>query len=132
MRYDSRAYRRPTRITLRETCWAARGSAYPRKATCQVRRARGHSQQVRAGGIPCLQCGQPAEGTGEPHTIQLLQRLGYETLSFRSKSWNEFARLGAPALDLKEANMDNTTLLIIIILVVILLGGGWYGRGRWF
>ena len=68
----------------------------------------------------------------EPHTIQLLQRLGYETLSFRSKSWNEFARLGAPALDSKEANMDNTTLLIIIILVVILLGGGWYGRGRWF
>ena len=31
MRYDSRAYRRPTRITLRETCWAARGSAYPRE-----------------------------------------------------------------------------------------------------
>jgi protein-tyrosine-phosphatase len=34
-----------------------------------------------------------------PHTIQLLQSLGYDTSGFRSKSWNELAKPGAPALD---------------------------------
>ena len=34
-----------------------------------------------------------------PHTVQLLQSLGYDTSGFRSKSWNEFAKPGAPALE---------------------------------
>jgi len=34
-----------------------------------------------------------------PHTLRLLQILGYDIGSVRSKSWSEFARPGAPALD---------------------------------
>jgi arsenate reductase len=34
-----------------------------------------------------------------PHTIELLSRLSYDTSGFRSKSWEEFARPGAPKLD---------------------------------
>ena len=34
-----------------------------------------------------------------PETLRLLQSLGYDTTGFRSKSWSEFARPGAPALD---------------------------------
>jgi protein-tyrosine-phosphatase len=42
-----------------------------------------------------------------PHTIQLLQSLGYDTSSFRSKSWNEFAKPGAPPLDFAFTVCDN-------------------------
>ncbi len=42
-----------------------------------------------------------------PHTIQLLQSLGYDTSGFRSKSWNEFAKPGAPALDFAFTVCDN-------------------------
>ena len=40
-----------------------------------------------------------ASGRVNSHTIELLQKLGYNTSGFRSKSWNEFAKLGAPPLD---------------------------------
>jgi len=33
------------------------------------------------------------------NTLQLLARLGFETAGFRAKSWSEFARPDAPALD---------------------------------
>ena len=42
-----------------------------------------------------------------PHTIQLLQGLGYDTSGFRSKSWSEFAKPGAPALDFVFTVCDN-------------------------
>ena len=42
-----------------------------------------------------------------PHTLQLLQSLGYDTSGFRSKSWNEFAKPGAPALDFVFTVCDN-------------------------
>jgi arsenate reductase (thioredoxin) len=42
-----------------------------------------------------------------PYTIQLLESLGYETFGFRSKSWNEFAKPGAPALDFVFTVCDN-------------------------
>ena len=42
-----------------------------------------------------------------PHTIQLLQSLGYDTSHFRSKSWNEFAKPGAPPLDFAFTVCDN-------------------------
>jgi protein-tyrosine-phosphatase len=42
-----------------------------------------------------------------PHTIQLLQSLGYDTSGFRSKSWNEFAKPGAPPLDFAFTVYDN-------------------------
>jgi arsenate reductase len=43
--------------------------------------------------------GSQPKGQVHPETVQLLQSLGYETAGFRSKSWGEFARPGAPALD---------------------------------
>lgn len=41
---------------------------------------------------------QPA-GRVNPHTIALLERLGYNTSGLRSKSWSEFAKPGAPRID---------------------------------
>lgn len=43
--------------------------------------------------------GSNPRGTVHPQTIKLLQSLGYDTSQFRSKSWLEFAKPGAPALD---------------------------------
>ena len=34
-----------------------------------------------------------------PHTLALLRELGYNTTGLRSKSWDEFATLGAPRMD---------------------------------
>jgi arsenate reductase (thioredoxin) len=42
-----------------------------------------------------------------PHTIRLLQSLDYDTSAFRSKSWNEFAKPGAPTLDFAFTVCDN-------------------------
>jgi arsenate reductase len=46
---------------------------------------------------------------GEPHpqALKLLKSLGYETASFRSKSWDEFAQAGAPKLDFIFTVCDN-------------------------
>jgi arsenate reductase len=42
-----------------------------------------------------------------PETIRLLQSLGYATGGFRSKSWSEFAKPGAPPLDFVFTVCDN-------------------------
>jgi arsenate reductase len=42
-----------------------------------------------------------------PHTIALLQRLGYPTEGLRSKSWNEFTGADAPVLDFVFTVCDN-------------------------
>jgi protein-tyrosine-phosphatase len=42
-----------------------------------------------------------------PETIKLLQSFGYDTSVFRSKSWSEFAKPGAPALDFVFTVCDN-------------------------
>lgn len=34
-----------------------------------------------------------------PHTLDLLSRLDHDTAGFRSKSWNEFSKPGAPEFD---------------------------------
>ena len=41
------------------------------------------------------------------NTIQLLKSLNYETAHFRSKSWAEFAKPGAPPLDFVFTVCDN-------------------------
>src|SRR6187551_214971 len=51
--------------------------------------------------------GSQPKGQVNPNTIQLLQGLGYDTSSFRSKSWSEFARPGAPPLDFVFTVCDN-------------------------
>jgi len=43
--------------------------------------------------------GSQPKGHVNPHTIQLLQSLGYDTSSYRSKSWDEFAKAGEPKFD---------------------------------
>lgn len=43
--------------------------------------------------------GSDPKGTVNPHTLQLLQHLGYDTSVYRSKSWDEFTRPGAPQFD---------------------------------
>jgi arsenate reductase len=51
--------------------------------------------------------GSQPKGEVNPHTIQLLNSLGYETAGFRSKAWSEFARPGAPPLDFVFTVCDN-------------------------
>ena len=51
--------------------------------------------------------GSQPKGQVNPNTIQLLRGLGYDTSSFRSKSWSEFAKLGAPPLDFVFTVCDN-------------------------
>jgi protein-tyrosine-phosphatase len=42
-----------------------------------------------------------------PHALQLLESLGYETKGLRSKSWDEFAKAGAPIFDFVFTVCDN-------------------------
>jgi len=51
--------------------------------------------------------GSRPKGQVNPNTIQLLQGLGYDTAGYRSKSWSEFAKSGAPSLDFVFTVCDN-------------------------
>ncbi len=52
--------------------------------------------------------GSQPKGQVNPNTTtQLLQGLGFDTSGFRSKSWNEFAKPGAPSLDFVFTVCDN-------------------------
>jgi arsenate reductase len=51
--------------------------------------------------------GSQPKGVINPHALALLNSLGYGTAGLRSKSWSEFARPGAPALDFVFTVCDN-------------------------
>ena len=51
--------------------------------------------------------GSQPKGTVNPVALRLLQRLEYPTGSLRSKSWQEFARPGAPVMDFVFTVCDN-------------------------
>jgi protein-tyrosine-phosphatase len=51
--------------------------------------------------------GSQPKGNVNPHTIALLDGLGYDTSDFRSKSWSECAKPGAPPLDFVFTVCDN-------------------------
>ena len=51
--------------------------------------------------------GSHPKGAVNPHTVRLLQRLNHDTSALRSKSWEEFAQPGAPALDFVFTVCDN-------------------------
>ena len=51
--------------------------------------------------------GSQPKGEVNPNTVQLLRGLGYDTSRFRSKSWGEFAKPGAPSLDFVFTVCDN-------------------------
>jgi protein-tyrosine-phosphatase len=55
------------------------------------REGRGRFRAFSAGSHP--------KGEVNPHTLRLLEGLHYRTETFRSKSWDEFERAGAPKLD---------------------------------
>ena len=47
--------------------------------------------KLGAGKFHAYSAGSQPKGRVNPHTMELLQSLGYDTSGFRSKSWNEFA-----------------------------------------
>ena len=51
--------------------------------------------------------GSQPKGEPHPQALQLLGSLNYDTTRFRSKSWDEFARPGAPNLDFVFTVCDN-------------------------
>lgn len=51
------------------------------------------------GRFKAFSAGSHPKGAVNPHTIDLLKRLNHDTRTFRSKSWDEFAKPGAPPLD---------------------------------
>jgi protein-tyrosine-phosphatase len=63
--------------------------------------------KIGAGKFVAYSAGSQPKGQVNPHTIQLLQSLGYETPGLRSKSWHEFAKPGAPPLDFTFTVCDN-------------------------
>ena len=63
--------------------------------------------KMGAGRFVAYSAGSQPKGQVNPRTIELLQGLGYDTSRFRSKSWSEFARPGAPALDFVFTVCDN-------------------------
>ena len=63
--------------------------------------------KIGAGRFRAYQRRQPAERPGQPAHDQLLRSLGYDTSRLRSKSWDEFAKPGAPELDFVFTVCDN-------------------------
>ena len=63
--------------------------------------------KVGAGKFQAFSAGSQPKGRVHAEAIRLLQSLGFDTSHFRSKSWVEFARPGAPALDFVFTVCDN-------------------------
>lgn len=51
--------------------------------------------------------GSQPVGRVNPFAVEQLQKIGYDTASLRSKSWDEFAAAGAPAMDFIITVCDN-------------------------
>jgi arsenate reductase len=63
--------------------------------------------KVGAGKFCAYSAGSQPKGQVNPETIRLLDSLGYDTTGYRSKSWGEFAKPGAPPLDFVFTVCDN-------------------------
>ncbi len=63
--------------------------------------------KLAAGKFCAYSAGSQPKGEVHPETVRLLQSLGYDTSHFRSKSWTEYAKLGAPSLDFVFTVCDN-------------------------
>ena len=63
------------------------------------RRGEGRFRAYSAGSRP--------KGAVHPMALELLRERGYETSGLRSKSWDEFAKPGAPSLDFVFTVCDN-------------------------
>lgn len=61
-----------------------------------------------AGGrFKAYSAGSTPKGEVNPHALALVEALGFAASDFRSKSWDEFARPGAPPLDFVITVCDN-------------------------
>ena len=56
-------------------------------------------ERLGAGRFRAFSAGSKPVGRVNPGALELLQRRGYPTEELRSKSWDEFAGPGAPAMD---------------------------------
>jgi arsenate reductase len=63
--------------------------------------------KLGAGKFRAYSAGSQPKGQVHKEAIRLLQSLEYDTAGFRSKSWNEFAKPGAPPLDFVFTVCDN-------------------------
>jgi arsenate reductase (thioredoxin) len=63
--------------------------------------------KLGAGKFRAFSAGSQPKGQINPHTLQLLDGLGYDTAGFRSKSWDEFAKSGRPEFDFVFTVCDN-------------------------
>ena len=63
--------------------------------------------KIGDGKFVAYSAGSQPKGTVHPQALALLGRLGYPTDGLRSKSWDEFAAAGAPALDFVFTVCDN-------------------------
>jgi arsenate reductase len=63
--------------------------------------------KIGKGKFVAYSAGSDPKGAVNPYAIALLDRLGFATDGLRSKSWNEFAQPGAPALDFVFTVCDN-------------------------
>jgi arsenate reductase len=63
--------------------------------------------KLSRGTFRAYSAGSQPSGTINPHALQMLATLGYDVSGLRSKSWQEFAKPGAPALDFVFTVCDN-------------------------
>jgi arsenate reductase (thioredoxin) len=56
--------------------------------------------QLGGGRITAYSAGSKPKGAPHPGALRLLAAKGIDTSAFRSKSWDEFAAAGAPAIDI--------------------------------
>ena len=63
--------------------------------------------KIGAGKFMAYSAGSQPKGEVNPHALALLKRLGFPTEGLRSKSWDEFAKPGAPVMDFVFTVCDN-------------------------
>ena len=63
--------------------------------------------KISAGKFRAYSAGSQPKGQVNPHALQLLESLGYDTVGLGSKSWHEFTKPGAPKFDFVFTVCDN-------------------------
>lgn len=63
--------------------------------------------RIGAGKFNAYSAGSQPRGEVNPHALALLRRMNHKAESFRSKSWDEFAKPDAPELDFVFTVCDN-------------------------
>ena len=63
--------------------------------------------RIGKGAFRAYSAGSQPKGQVNPDARALLESLGYETAGLRSKSWDEFAKTGAPEFDFVFTVCDN-------------------------